>query len=80
MVIYCLDVKDYKRLMERLSREIFYHNARNKRKMLKELINKKQRMMVVTNVFGIKIDIVNIKIIMHTNESKMMLNYTQKNK
>ena len=35
--------------------------------------------MVATSAFGIKIDIINIKIIIHVNESRIILNYEQKN-
>ena len=37
-------------------------------------------MVVATNVFGIKIDVVDIRVIVHVNELKMILNYIQKNK
>ena len=36
--------------------------------------------MVVTNVFRIKINVVDIKIIIYTNELKTILDYAQENK
>ena len=36
--------------------------------------------MVATNVFGMKIDVADIKVIMRANESKMMLDYAQESR
>ena len=47
---------------------------------MKEFVNEKQQTIIATNVFGMGIDVIDIKIIMHANEPKMILNYVQKNK
>ena len=80
MIIYYLSVRNCKKLTEKLNCKTFYHNTGNKKKILKKFVNGKQQIIIVTSVFGMKIDIVDIKIIVYTNELKMMLDYTQENK
>ena len=59
---------------------MFYHDGGSEEKILKKFINGKQQTIIATNVFGIEIDVTNIKIIVHANELKIMLDYTQENK
>ena len=56
---------------------MFYHNAGNKKKILEEFVNGKQQTIIATNMFGMGIDVVDIKVIVHANEPKMMLDYAQ---
>ena len=79
MVIYCLSIRNYKKLTEKLNCEIFYHNARNKRKILEGFVSGKQQIVIATNTFGMGINIADIKIIVHANEPKIMLDSAQKN-
>ena len=80
MMIYYLSVRDCKKLMEKLNCEIFYHNAKNQKKILEKFVNKKQQMVIATSVFEMKIDVADIKVIMHVNELKTMLDYAQESK
>ena len=80
IVIYYLSVRNYKKLIEKLSCEIFYYDARNKKNILKKFMNEKQWIIVTTNTFKIKINVANIRVIVHANELKEILNYIQKNK
>ena len=80
MVIYYLNVRNCKKLIERLNCEMFYYNAKNKKKFLEKFVNGKQQMIITTNMFGIRIDVADIRIIIHVNELKMMLDYVQESK
>ena len=75
MVIYYLSVRNYRKLIKKLNYETFYYNIKNERKILEEFVNEKQQIMIITNMFGIRIDIANIKVIVHVNELKIMLDY-----
>ena len=79
MVIYYLSVRNYKKLIKKLNYETFYYNVKDERKILEEFVNEKQQIMIVTNVFGIRIDVADIKVIVHANEPKTMLDYAQEN-
>ena len=80
MIIYYLSVRNCKKLTEKLNCETFYYDTGNKKKILKKFINGKQQIMIATNMFGIKIDVTDIKIIIHANELKTILDYVQENK
>ena len=80
MIIYYLSVGNCKKLIERLNYKIFYYNAGNKRKILEKFVNKKQQMIIATSMFGMGINVADIKVIMHANELKMMLDYAQESK
>ena len=79
MVINFFSLKNWKKLKKKFNWKMFYHNTGNKKKFLEEFVNGKQQMVVITNMFGIKIDVADIKIIVHTNELKIMLDYAQEN-
>ena len=42
IMVYCLSVRDCKKLTERLNCEMFYHDAGDKKEILKKFINEKQ--------------------------------------
>ena len=67
------------KINKRLNCETFYYNARKKRKILKKFVNKKQQIVIAINTFRIGINVVDIKIIVHVNEVKMMLDYAREN-
>ena len=76
-IIYCLNVVNYNKLKKILSCETFYNDFGNKKKVLEEFVNEKQQIIVATSVFGMKINVVDIKVIVHMNEPKTMLDYAQ---
>ena len=76
-MIYYLNVKNCKKLIERLNCETFYHNVGDKKKVLERFVNEKQQIVVVTNAFRMGINVVDIKVIVHINESRIMLDYAQ---
>ena len=77
MIIYYLNIKNCKKLAERLSCKAFYYDVGNKKKFLEGFINGKQQTVVAINAFGMGINVADIRVIVHANESRTMLDYAQ---
>ena len=72
--------KKLQKVNKKIELQILYYDAKNQKKFLKGFINGKQQTMVATNMFGMGIDVVDIRVIVHVNEPKIMLDYIQENK
>jgi len=77
-VVYCNSVRKVKELTEALNCEGYYHDAEQKDEKLKEFQDGDERMIVTTSALSLEIDILDIRVIIHADEPRSMLNYAQK--
>ncbi len=78
VVMYCNSIRKMKKLMKALNCKNYYHDMKQKDEKLKRFWNDEKRMIVTTSALRLKINIVNIWVIIHTDEFRSLLNYAQK--
>ena len=78
MIVYCNTIKKSKRLEELLHCSMYYHHAAQKSKKLKEFISDVNYVMMTTSSLRLRLNVSNIRVIIHVNRSRNLLNYTQK--
>ncbi len=72
-------MRKMKKLMKALDCESYYHHAKQKDEKLKRFQDDEKRVIVTTSALRLKIDILDIWVIIHVNESCSLMNYAQKN-
>jgi len=78
IVMYCNSVRKMKKLTKALNCENYYHHAKQKDEKLKRFQDDEKRVIVTTSALGLKIDILDIRVIIHVDESRSLMNYAQK--
>ena len=78
MVVYCNSVPKTQDLAEELGCEAYHHAAVDKAGILGRFKNGNQhRIIVATSAFGMGVDIPNIRVIVHTDRPRTLLDYGQ---
>ncbi len=68
-----------KKLMKALNCESYYHHMKQKDEKLKRFQDDEKRVIVTTSALRLKIDILDIQVIIHVDEFHSLMNYAQKN-
>ncbi|MCJ1360598.1 MAG: hypothetical protein MMC33_010606, partial [Icmadophila ericetorum] len=77
MVTYGYSVRGVQALAQALGCEGYYHYAARKAAMLQAFMSGRQRMMVATSALGLEIDIPDIRVIVHMDRPRKLLDYAQ---
>jgi len=78
IVVYCNSVRKVKELTEALNCEGYYHHAKQKDEKLKRFQDGEKRVIVTTSALRLRIDIPDIRAIIHADEPRSLMNYAQK--
>ena len=78
MIVYCNTVKKSKQLEKLLYCSMYHHHVAQKSKKLKEFISDVNCVMMTTSSLRLKLNVSNIRVIIHVNRLRNLLNYTQK--
>jgi len=78
IVMYCNSVRKMKKLMKALDCESYYHHMKQKDEKLKRFQDDEKRVIVTTSALRLKINILDIQVIIHVDESCSLMNYAQK--
>ena len=78
MIVYCNTIKKSKRLEKLLHCSMYHHHVAQKSKKLKEFISDVNRVIMTTSSLKLRLNVSNIRVIIHVNRSRNLLNYTQK--
>jgi len=78
IVMYCNSVRKMKKLTKALNCENYYHHAKQKDEKLKRFQDDEKRVIVTTSALRLRIDILDIRVIIHVDESRSLMNYAQK--
>jgi len=78
IVMYCNSVRKMKELTKALNCESYYHHAKQKDEKLKRFQDDEKRVIVTTSALRLRIDILDIRAIIHVDESRSLMNYAQK--
>jgi len=76
IVIYCHSVRKSQDLAEHLGCAAYHHHAKEKEAILNGFCGV-DRLMVATSAFGMGIDVANIRVVMHTDRPRTLLDYAQ---
>lgn len=76
-VIYDNSVGKVKKLAEQLGCDAYHHHASGKERMLQDLVEGKQRVIVATSALGLGVDIPDIRVVMHAEPPRTLLDYAQ---
>ena len=76
MVVYCNSVRKSQDLAQQMRCEAYYHDAREKTRKLIGFKNE-DRLIVATSAFGMGIDIENIRVVVHVDRPRTLLDYAQ---
>ncbi len=79
IVMYCNSVRKMKKLTKALNCESYYHHAKQKDEKLKRFQDDEKRVIVTTSALRLRIDILDIQVIIHVDELRSLMNYAQKN-
>lgn len=77
MVIYGNSAGKVQKLAEQLGCDRYHHHASEKERMLNDLVEGRQWVIVVTSALGLGVDITNIQVVIHTKAPRTLLDYTQ---
>ena len=81
VIVYCNSVRKTKQLAEALDCDGYYRGAgeEEKKEMLKEFADckSKSRVIVATSAFGMGIDVANIRVVVHADRPRTLLDYGQ---
>jgi superfamily II DNA helicase RecQ len=77
IVVYCNSVAKVKALAEELGCEGYHHHAEEKARKLDEFQQGRKRVITATSALGLGIDIPDIRVIMHVDEPRNVLDYAQ---
>jgi superfamily II DNA helicase RecQ len=77
MVVYYYSVDKVKALAAALGCESYYHDVEDREGRLERFVTGKSRVMVATNVLGIRIDIPDIRVVWHVDKPRTLLDYAQ---
>ena len=77
MVVYCNTVGKVIKIAEALGCDAYHHNAVGKESMLKDFIEGKRQIIVITSALGIGVDIADIRDIVHVDRPRTLLDYVQ---
>jgi len=77
IVVYCNSVRKVKDLAEALDCDGYHHHAEEKGEKLKRFMSGEKRVIVATSALGLGIDIPDIRVIIHTEQPRSLLNYAQ---
>ena len=78
IVMYCNSVRKMTKLTKALDCESYYHHAKQKNEKLKRFQDDDERVIVTTSALRLRIDIFDIRVIIHVDESRSLMNYAQK--
>ena len=78
IVMYCNSMKKMKKLIKALDCESYYHHMKQKDEKLKRFQNDEKRVIVTTSALRLRIDILDIQVIIHVDELCSLMNYAQK--
>ncbi len=78
IVMYCNSVRKMKKLAKALNCEGYYHHAKQKDEKLKRFQDDEKRAIVATSALRLRIDILDIRAIIHVDEPRSLMNYAQK--
>ncbi len=78
IVMYCNSVRKMKKLAKALNCKSYYHHAKQKDEKLKRFQDGEKRVIVATSALGLRIDILDIRAIIHVDEPRSLMNYAQK--
>jgi len=76
IVVYCHSVRKSQDLAKHLGCATYHHHAEEKGAILNGFCEE-DRLMVATNAFGMGIDVANIRVVMHTDRPRTLLDYAQ---
>ena len=77
IVMYCNSMRKMKKLTKALNCENYYHHAKQKDEKLKRFQDDERRVIVTTSALRLRIDILDIQVIIHADELRSLLNYAQ---
>ncbi len=78
IVMYCNSVRKMTKLTKALDCENYYHHAKQKNEKLKRFQDDDERVIVTTSALRLRIDILDIRVIIHADEPRSLMNYAQK--
>ncbi len=78
IVMYCNSVRKMKKLTKALNCESYYHHAKQKDEKLKRFQDDEKKVIVTTSALKLRIDILDIRVIIHVDELRSLMNYAQK--
>jgi superfamily II DNA helicase RecQ len=76
-VVYCNRVERTKQLGETIGCESFYHAAPDREGILERFKQGGDRVLVATSAFGLGIDIPDIRLVIHADEPRTLMDYAQ---
>lgn len=79
IVMYCNSMRKMKKLMKALNCESYYHHVKQKNEKLKRFQDNEKRVIVTTSALSLKINILDLQVIIHVDELCSLMNYAQKN-
>ncbi|TKA32264.1 hypothetical protein B0A49_13950, partial [Cryomyces minteri] len=77
VVVYCNTVGRVKRFAEELGCDAYHHHAIGKDSILNDFTEGKQRIIVATRALGMGVDIPDIRVIVHVDRPRTLLDYAQ---
>ena len=77
VVVYCQSVPQTKQLAELLQCDAYHHHAPDKPAKMQAFQQGRQSIMVSTSAFGMGVDISDIRVIVHVDEPRSLLDYAQ---
>jgi RecQ family ATP-dependent DNA helicase len=77
MVVYCNSVRKVKGLAEALNCDGYHHHAEQKDEKLRRSMDGEERVIIATSALGLGIDIPDIRVIIHADEPRSLLDYAQ---
>ena len=78
IVMYCNSVRKMKKLTKTLNCESYYHHVKQKDEKLKRFQDDEKKVIVTTSALRLRIDILDIRVIIHVDELRSLMNYAQK--
>ena len=77
MIVYCNSVKKSQRLAAMLACPVYHHHVTEKAEKLQGFMQGAISMMVATSSLGLGLDVSNIRVIIHVDRPRSLLDYTQ---
>ena len=88
MVMYYKIMENCQGLVKKMECKVYYYKIKNKKKIYEQFAEEKEngkewrvrlkkKIIIATNVFGIRIDVARIRVIVHTNKLRKILEYMQ---